>query len=59
MTEEWAKQMPYYVCSGILLSHRRSEIRPFAITQMDPEITLLSEVTEGQIPRDIADVRNL
>ena len=51
--------MPYYVCSGILLSHRRSEIRPFAITQMDPEITILSEVTEGQIPRDIADVRNL
>ena len=32
--------------NGILLSHRKNEIMPFVATQMDPEIAILSEVSQ-------------
>ena len=44
---------------GILLSHKKNEIMPFAATWMDPEIVILSEVRERQISYVIAYMWNL
>ena len=48
-----------YTQSGILLSHKKNEIMPFAATWMDLEIIILSEVSQRQIPYDITYRRNL
>ena len=34
------------IYNGILLSHKMNEIMPFAATQMDPEMIILSEVRQ-------------
>ena len=34
-----------YMCNGILLSHKKNEILPFA-TWMDPEGIMLSEISQ-------------
>ena len=43
--DEWIKKM-WYIYNGILLSHQKNEIVPFAATWMDLEIIILSEVSQ-------------
>ena len=38
--------MEYYIHDGILLSHKKDEILPFATTGMDLEIIILGEVSQ-------------
>ena len=50
-TDEWIKKMWYiyiYIYNGILLSHKKNEIMPFAATWMDLEIIILSEVSQTE-----------
>ena len=35
-----------YIYNGILLSHKKNEIMSFVVTWMDPEIIILSEVSQ-------------
>ena len=44
LTDEWLKKMQYIYTNGILLSHKKNEIMPFAATWMDLEIIILNEV---------------
>ena len=45
-----------HIYRGILLSHKKTEIMPFAATWMDLEIIIVSEVRKRQIPCDITNV---
>ena len=37
-----------HIYNGILLSHKENEIMPFAVTWMDLEIIILSEVSQKE-----------
>ena len=46
-TDEWIKKVWYiYIYNGILFSHKKNEIMPFAATWMDLEIIILNEVNQ-------------
>ena len=51
----------WYIYNGILLSHKKNEIMPFATTWMQLEIIILNEMSERerQIPYDITYRWNL
>ena len=40
--------MEYYIHDGILLSHKKDEILPFATTWMDLEIIILGEISQTE-----------
>ena len=46
-TDNWFKKM-WYIHNGILLSHKKNEILPFAATWMDLENIILSEVSQTE-----------
>ena len=42
------RQRNVHIYNGILLSHEKNEIMPFAATWMDLEIIILSEVSQAK-----------
>ena len=53
------KEDVVYIYYGILLSHKKNEIMPFAATWMDLEIIILSEVNQSEKDHDVAYMWNL
>ena len=47
-----------YIYKGILLSHKKNEIMPFAATGMQLEMIILSEISQKEIPYDITYIWN-
>ena len=42
------KEDTVHIYNGILLSHKKDEIMPFAATRMDLEMIILSEVSQTE-----------
>ena len=53
------KEDVVHIHKGILLSHKKEQIEPFAGTWIDIEIIILNEVSQRKIPRDITYMWNL
>ena len=53
------KEDVVHIYNGILLSHKKNEIVPFAATRMDLEITILGKVRQRQISYDITYICHL
>ena len=58
-TDEWIKKMWYIYTMEYYSAIKKNEIMPFEATWMDLEIIILSEVSQRQIPYDIAYMWNL
>ena len=48
LIDEWIKTDVVYTHNGILLSHKKNKIMPFAVTWMELEILILSEVSQKE-----------
>ena len=48
LTEEWIKKMQFIYTMEYYSVIKKNEIMPFAATQMDLEITILSEVSQTE-----------
>ena len=57
LTEEWIKNM-LYIHTGIFLSHKKNGIMPFAVTWINLEIIIFSEVNQREISYDITYVES-
>ena len=53
------KELVVHIHNGILLSHKKNEIKPFAATWMDQEIIILSEVSQREKDKYITYMWNL
>ena len=53
------KEVVVYICNGLVLSHKKNEIMPFAATYMNLENVILKEVRERQISYDITYMWNV
>ena len=60
-TEEWIKKMWYIYTIGYYSAIKKNKIMPFAATWMDPEIIILSEVSQTEKVKyhDITHMWNL
>ena len=47
-TEEWIKKMGYLYTMEYYSAIKKNEIMPFAVTRMDLEIVILSEVSQTE-----------
>ena len=47
-TDEWIKKM-WYIYNGILLSHKKNEILPFATTWIELECIMLSKISQRKV----------
>ena len=47
-TDEWLKKMWYIYTTEYYLAIKKNELMPFAATQMDLEIIILSEVSQTE-----------
>ena len=47
-TGNWIKKMWYIYINGVLLSHKKNQILPFAATGMDLENIMLSEMSDRE-----------
>ena len=45
--DEWIKKI-WYIYNGIIFSHKKKEIFPFATTWMDLQIIMLSEASQTE-----------
>ena len=53
------KEDVVHIYNGILLSHKKSEVMPFAAPWMDLEIVILSEISQTEEEKYIAYMWNL
>jgi len=47
-----------YIYNGILCSHQKNEILPFATTWIELEGIMMSEIRERHVSYDLTDMRN-
>ena len=59
LTDEWIRKMWYIYTMEYYSAIKKDEIMPFAVTWMQLEIIILSEVRKRQTPYDITYMWNL
>ena len=59
INKQWIWKKRYHTYNGILPSHKKGKIMPFAATWLDLEILVLSEVRQRKIEYDVMYIWNL